>query len=805
MLKSAVFAPCCTGIVCLVSLGFAQSVSMDEAKKSVEPAVPVRPKIVATPPLERVIPPTAISTPVEYPEGGQGEQAVVLELTIAKTGSVKDAIAVSGEPPFAERAAQAARGWTFAPATRSNQPIAAKIRFLVKFIPPKDVNNSEGSELQASAPKLPTQIPASQSPVHRDYEVTVQGQRQPIRHQLGSADVRNMPGAFGDPYRAIEALPGVVPMASGLPYFYVRGAPPGNVGYFFDGIPVPYLYHFAAGPGVLNPAFIDHVDLYPGAYPARYGRFAGAIVAGEMAAPGDRRRGEASLRLIDSGAMLETPFASGRGSIMLGGRYSYTGLVVSLIVPKVKVNYWDYQTRVRYALDARNSVEIVAFGSGDFLSSRETVWLDPYQNGTINSQYPYSTMAEQTKTLVDVGFHRLDLRWDHRIARGNWRNAIMFGFDRTFLDNETVLVTNRMEGVRSEFERRTEDGVVVRAGADVLFESLSQAVTVRPGGNETLNKLLPSSLDPGNSNTQSDFGLDHGRKDFTAGTWADMVVDVTRNVQVTPGLRLDLFASGNRVVPTADPRLSVRYQLSKRMTLTHGLAVAHQAPSFVVPIPGMQPSLAGGLQTALQHSAGVAYALPADMVASGTLFQNVFFNMTDYLSLVRLTNTSSGGSADTRSLGHAYGAELMLRRSLSQNFGGFVSYTLSRSTRSAGPLQGPAMTDRTHVLNVAASYNLGRNWRIGGRWLYYSGVPVKVAYAEAAKVPPRTPPFWRLDFKLQKRWIISAPNVWWGLVFEVLNTTLNKEALSGDCNAYRCAYEPFGPVTVPSIGAEGAF
>jgi len=42
-------------------------------------------------------------------------------------------------------------------------------------------------------------------------------------------------------------------------------------------------------------------------------------------------------------------------------------------------------------------------------------------------------------------------------------------------------------------------------------------------------------------------------------------------------------------------------------------------------------------------------------------------------------------------------------------------------------------------------------------------------------------------------------------VFEVLNTTLNKEQLNGSCNAYRCKFEGIGPVTIPSIGAEGAF
>jgi hypothetical protein len=109
------------------------------------------------------------------------------------------------------------------------------------------------------------------------------------------------------------------------------------------------------------------------------------------------------------------------------------------------------------------------------------------------------------------------------------------------------------------------------------------------------------------------------------------------------------------------------------------------------------------------------------------------------------------------------------------------------------------------VLNVALSYNLGRDWRFGSRFLLYSGIPARVAYLEAAQSPPRTPPFWRIDFKLQKRWYIKRPDAWWGIALEVLNTTLNKEQLDGSCNAFSCKFEEIGPVTIPSIGAEGAF
>jgi len=336
----------CVLVVLSVALHtFAQSVSIDEGRAAAPSAPPAPP--APSKPQTPVTPPRAAATPVEYPVQAQGEALVVLELTISVQGTVTSARVVAGAAPFADRALAAAKTWLFEPAQRDGHAVAAKIRFALRFVPPAEPADGAVSAPSAlSAPSAPPQAPASAEP--KMQEILVIGQREPIRHTLGHAEVRDMPGAFGDPYRAIEALPGVVPIASGLPYFYVRGAPPGNVGYVFDGIPVPYLYHFAAGPGVLSPAFVDHVDLYPGAYPARYGRFAGAIVAGEMAPPRYRLRGEAAIRLVDSGAVIEAPFAGGRGSAMVGGRFSYTAAVLSLIVRDVSLSYWDYQGRARY-------------------------------------------------------------------------------------------------------------------------------------------------------------------------------------------------------------------------------------------------------------------------------------------------------------------------------------------------------------------------------------------------------------------------------------------------------------------------
>jgi hypothetical protein len=48
---------------------------------------------------------------------------------------------------------------------------------------------------------------------------------------------------MGDSFNAVETLPGVVPVFSGVPYLIVRGAPPAGTSEYYDGVPVPALFH----------------------------------------------------------------------------------------------------------------------------------------------------------------------------------------------------------------------------------------------------------------------------------------------------------------------------------------------------------------------------------------------------------------------------------------------------------------------------------------------------------------------------------------------------------------------------------
>jgi hypothetical protein len=711
-----------------------------------------------------VVPPSLVSSSdVAYPEGGSGDAKVLLELRLGADGSVRSARTVDGATPFSKAAESAALTWRFEPATRDGKAVACVIRFLVTFhapvveeapaIAPAPASSSSAEQATTDAPPKP---PAPS-------EVEVHGVRlAPGESSFTRAEVRQLPGAFGDPFRAIEAMPGVTPIASGVPFFYVRGAPPGNVGYFFDGIRVPYLFHVGLGPSVIHPGMVDRVDLYPGGYPAQFGRFAGGIVTGDSTEPRDDWHGEYNVRIFDAGALVEGGFAGGKGTVLVGGRYSYTAAVFSLIAKDTRLDYRDYQTRVTYDLGPHDRVTAFSFGSYDLLAQK----------------------AAGVETVVfGSEFYRLDLREDHAFGTdSNLRTALTLGYDQTGFDQARNSQDKMLSG-RLELRHPVQKGLVFRAGADVTRDAY------------TVDKSI--YVDPEDPGFRHYDALFPARADLAFGVWTDVVWDAAPRVQITPGARVDVFNSAGATGVGVDPRISARYSVTDHFRILHAYGVVHQPPGFLVPLPGLNPGgLQGGLQTSLQASAGVEADLPSAITASATVFDNIFLNLSDLLG----SSNRNIANIDRRALGSAVGFELFVRRNLSQRLGGFLTYTLSRSTRAVDNERFPSAFDRTHVLNAALAYDLGRHWRAGTRLVFYTGTPSVTVSRGIVPVAPsvspsRDPAFYRVDLRLEKRWNLKK-TMWISFVAEMLNATLNKETVQS---------QRVGPVAIPSVGVEGGF
>src|SRR6185437_5570776 len=178
-----------------------------------------------------------------------------------------------------------------------------------------------------------------------------------------------------------------------------------------------------------------------------------------------------------------------------------------------------------------------------------------------------------------------------------------------------------------------------------------------------------------------------------------------------------------------------------------------------------------------------------------TVFRNAFFNMTDALGSQPL-NLDNIGSLAARADGSSIGMELLLKRRLTRRLGGIISYTLSRSERILPQGIVPSAFDRTHVLNVVASYDFGRGFRGGTRIVFYTGYPVDPSQPSLGRIPA----FGRFDARVEKRWSIVHGRGWLSLVLEGMNVFGAKETVQEQCltTTVPCSSTQIGPVSIPS-------
>lgn len=593
-------------------------------------------------------------------------------------------------------------------------------------------------------------------------EVTVQGERTaPNAESLTRAEARAIPGAFGDPARAVETLPGVAPVVSGLPYVFVRGAPPGNVGYFVDGVRVPLLWHAFFGPSVLNPATIERVTLHRGGYPARFGRYAGAIINVDSTVPLGETRGEAALRVVDAGVMQTLPLsADGRSAALVSGRYAYLGPAVSRLSSDTEIGYWDYQLSSRVELGPADTLGVLLLGANDDLVS------DSFES--------------------HVRFHRIDPRYEHRFsADTRLSSGLTFGLDRTA--SEHASIENLSLAPRVEVEHRATGELRLRVGADGSFDRYRLEL------GEGLRYRALQALQ----------ALGDTRLERTLGAYVEVGYQPTPDVSFWPGVRADLWTSPGISEHAFDPRVAARLRVSDHVSFEHTLGVAHQSASFVPGIPGAAiTSTNEGLQRSVQASSGVEFQLPERSLFSITAFDAIYANLADPLGTEHRLSLDADQLLG-RVSGHAYGLEFFYKRPLFRHVGALLSYTLSRSTRSYGRIHTLASIDRTHVVSGTVVGNPSPTWQLSARTTFHSGLPTRRASNDGPRFDgsDRTAPFLRVDLRAERRFRLGQSTSL-SVVAELLNATFSHEVTERSCNPTGCTEAGVGPIVVPNLGVE---
>ncbi len=627
------------------------------------------------------------------------------------------------------------------------------------------------------------------------YRTVVKAERQIALSSttLRDDEIHKVAGTRGDPLRVINSLPGVGQLAGFLPYVVVRGAAPGNTGYYLDGSRVPILFHVAIGPSVIHPYFIDAVDFYPSGAPVRLGRYtSGMIEARTRPARRDRVHGDVDARLTDAGGLLEIPFdrrkkdpdckeptkeerkakklrgrqcerEAPRGALTIAGRYSYTAAILSLVQSGARIAYWDYQARIDHSLGPNLDFTAFAFGSYDDLGTKAT---DDGAGGEIPAQ-----------TILRFQFHRIDNRLRQRLRGGGQATyAVVLGLDQS----GTAGIGNDEWRVapRADFRIPVRDNLTLGFGFDQEIQLFR----------------LPE-LD--SADITEDLGLLFSERTVTVTAGYLELLWRKAGVEVRPGIRTDFYVQSGQspYLPSAqgvtyatgvDPRLLLREQVNPRLVLKQAVGVYHQPPSFPIPIPGIESfGFERGLQRNIQGSFGYELGLFDDRLS---LRQEGYLGRLSNLQDYDLASASGDSEIDeledviSQVTGWTYGLETLLKLDPRLRTFGWIAYTLSRSTRDfqVGG-SAPSNWDQRHIANLVLGYKISQKWYFSGRIHYHTGRPWTSPQTGQTTLDAlrdnrnnaRLPPFFQLDLRIERIW--RWPDWQLHAVLDIANSTYSNE------------------------------
>ncbi len=604
-------------------------------------------------------------------------------------------------------------------------------------------------------------LPQEGGPLYRTVVVAAAPERP--THALAGPELTQIPGAMGDPLRVLDSLPGVASPIWPVPIYAVRGANPGNTGFLLDDLRIPALFHMALGPAVIHPYFFEGMTFYPGGYPARYGRYAAGLVSAQTRAPAeDGVHAAADVRLYDAGGLVSSPLPGG-GAIMAAARYSYTGALVSLFDDDVRLGYWDYQVRADRRV-GRTHLTLLVLGARD-------------------------TLVPEAKSRPDreymQAFHRVQLRGRLPLGPGILQAALAAG-----LDNTNVPLS---------------DSVHVNVRAFSLTPRLSYRLPTRRtdwewGLDGEVQWLAPLSTaeQPG----YSDLARKRQARLFAGYTSA--AIRAAPRLVVTPELRLDTYAISGVSKTDLSPRLSARLSLDAGQAwLALHMGRFTQAPSLPVQLPGVENFGLGlyGLQTAWQGALtlGSNHLKGLELELTGYVQRYVLTDLRD--PLVVNPNPLADDFLVRRDA-LSYGAELMVRRPLTERLYGWLAYTLSQSLRAmGGGVVGPSDWDQRHIVNLVLGYRWGRT-TFGARAHYNTGRPVLVQGSVAEEFK-RLPGYFQIDWRIDRRILFDTFRL--DVYLELVNSTLSRSIFTTEQDATGRVTEEAYRIVLPSLGVHGEF
>lgn len=559
-------------------------------------------------------------------------------------------------------------------------------------------------------------------------------------------------GGEAELIKAIQLQPGVSTGPDGVGGIIIQGGNPDQNLILFDGVPLYYPLHAAGVYSIFNADAVRNVQLYTGYIPASYaGRLSGVLDIRTREGNREHWNAEAGISPMLGRVLFETPFAKGKGAILVGGRYSWANWLLQPISKRVKAednkngvtsySFYDLNAKINYKLSNRDEIFFSLYtGNDDYGNSTS------FENKQDNSQI--SSLSAQH---ISFGNNVMALRWQHLFKNGVFSNLSIYNSQYNFNSSTglTYIVKEPDLGLNLNVRllENTLSNIQEQGAQYKLFIKPKRNLEIKTGFNYQLRQFSPAAAQQSLQLQVED--LDSLRKIVDeASLQPDRIFAEEGNLfleldwNITSKWKLESGFNASRYLQNKD----VQFYLQPRGQL-----------SFT-PSPYFQIGLATGWQVQPMHLlSGNEIGLPNDLwvpatarvraqtswqhslLLGGKVSEYLQWHITGYWKEMQhlitynefggigLLNASNWENKVLEGKGLAYGVATGFHLE-ADPFTLMISYQLSRSFRQFDEINNglrfPYRYDRLHDLKLNAVWKPSSKWQLNAAWIYATGMAI---------------------------------------------------------------------------------
>lgn len=586
-----------------------------------------------------------------------------------------------------------------------------------------------------------------------------------------------------DVFRSLQLLPGVSGTSDNSSGLYVRGGTPDQNLVLFDGFTVYHVDHLFGFFSAFNPNALKDVQLYKGGYPAKFGGRLSSVVdlTGKDGNTENFNIGFGA-SLLSINGFVESPFAKGKGSVLVAARRSFQS---------------DFYNSIFDGLVSDNSLANEPPGGGRQGGGRFA------QTETQPNSYFYDLNAKVTyrpnkKDILSISFYNGQDDLDNSRNADNTTLPGLQNNDATFRNNVTDITTWGNWGASAKWSRKWSDKFYSNVNGsfsnyynsrnrttDIYFERDTFVREIKQGTVEDNNifdytfkwdnewKITPNNqVDFGVQATYNDIKysliqndtttvLDRDDQGLNAAFYVQDRITIADKLILQGGLRGVYYDVNNKFY--LEPRASLIYEATKNLKIKGAWGKYNQFVTRVTREDIQQGSrdlwlLSDGETLPISQSshyiAGLSYETPTylfDMEA----YYKPLSGISEYTTRFVLDGRGPDATLNYEEQffegsGVAKGIEFLAQKKVGK-FTGWASYTLG-SVRHNFEVYGeddfPALHDQTHELKLVAAYQY-KKFTFAGTFVYGTGKPytAPTGYYELELPDGNSSDFWVISDK----------------------------------------------------------